>query len=235
MSRDSVVLIGSDKPPTSEFVCDITPATDSDQPGLGLTSGPGADEIRELRARISQDKERHFEESLARIAEQPPTVFVWFHKADQEIGWPEQWSLSCRVSRPAFDELADDILHGRCSDLSLTLSLFPPLTDSYFFSWPSEEVKFGVMPNARGDTGTAWGHVNNFSWRRSRELSSAPLDNPPAKEPADDGLVGPAPAQLQSPRADVEALSRDIQRLASTVRSGFILLLILLAVVIVLR
>ena len=171
--------------------------------------------------------------------DEPPTLVIGFVEADFEINSESFWFMEAEVPKEVLAAVDHDISANRCTKLSLHLNIRPRLADDQYAP-PRYPVTFGVMGVARG-----W--VEHMSWggdlRLPRQSGSASdYEDEMTGEEEEEFGTG---AHSEGRHADGFVLSdadRDsyhglravhaaIQRQTVATTTGFVLVLILIALI----
>jgi len=116
-----------------------------------------------------------------------------------------KWHMDCFVPTETFASLTDDIRARRCERLRIAVTVAPVFTNDSH-GWPTGRIDIGIVGTADRTFAFGTGWLQSIRWDVARDVAPS---------------VGPV---LQA-----------IEKLTSTVRRGFILLLVLLGLVALFR
>ena len=154
----------------------------------------------------------------------------------------------------AFDAILADMREGRCSQLSCSIKLSPFLTDAWYVP-ASEPATIGLLKQGKYDHGSNRGWLQSVTWAPVGSLPEEKtsllhsLEDEEGKrlptqhdeEEGDAGIAMPSPRQLvrdaMQPAAILasDASNTAIVALATAMRRGFWMLLILILLVAIVR
>jgi hypothetical protein len=238
----SISVVGSELPAVRQFSFMISPAkqADANQRWARVKSLRG-DWFADL---LSEDPEhpdqgrlvQYLRNTYEQFDERGPTARLYHRAAYWEAGIEEGWEGSCEISPDAFAVLVADIHAERCTQLTVGLKLQPMLSDSEHAP-PSLPVTFGVLSHGRHAGGTNEGWVRSIAWNTVEGRNTVGI--------ASDHTVGSLSGELDIPFRNApdlpvtcgaaEESHRSISRLAATVRTGFLLLFVLIVLSVLFR
>lgn len=196
--------------------------------------------LKEMEESAQTDDEKRLLQYLRNVYRKfeqiPPTAWVGFMEASEEIGNTDTWWIDGKLPQTTFDALAVDLRTGNCHSLRLCIELVPSLVDSEYAP-PNVPVTFGIFRLGTFGTPMAHGWVRTITWRENRdedrEVSVKPLENADElseSEPAPEATV---------PSIQIEesftTLSSQISALAQSTRRGFLFVFVILVIVVLLR
>lgn len=252
LDKDSLTIIGSGQKPTKKLSFSMVPFETLDARAAAWQSHKAdwGDPLRDFAdaAKTSTSDEyprllQFLRNVYEEFEENPPSLAVGFNAANREIGTTYSWYAECQVPHAVFSDLFGDVLAGRVRRLNLHLELAPTLTDSEYAP-PSVPVTIGIL--ASGESGHARGWVNGVYWDVSSsvnvtsrtEVAAAKTTLESTDEDFDDELDDTERIERVSANvgsSDENPLRNEVTVLAKTVRFGFVVVLILLALLALVR
>lgn len=245
LDQDSIGVIGAERASARELSFTLRPF--SDWAALSHTwkakREKWGDPLDGVRQDSDDDDGKRLVEYLQKVYDvfekRPPTLYLYFLKADWEIGYNDEFGLDCQVPRVVFDALAADVAGDKCEEVNVSFKLAPSLSDAEHAP-PGVAVTLGILRMGKSDHGSSRGWVERVSWgipAAARAVSETDLED--ATEDSDSVDESQSHDTMntdrQAPPNELTVVHGEIQLLSRTVRNGFVLILVLLAIIVILR
>ncbi len=231
INDDSLMIIGSDKPPITQLSFSLQSSDDSDSfikrwPTVKDWLGPNKPETAENDddARLL----RYLNNVYKRFDERAPTCSVGFYPESHTRGW----SIECWVSKTILNALSNDFLSGRCQSIKLFVEIHPALIDNEY-AGAYDHVTYGLLnPDTYGTAGYGW--VNGISWGfEDKGLLPDVLNGlNQEKSVTDQDSEENLPVTQQFATETTDRLSKELKSLNLIIRTGIALILLLVLVIV---
>lgn len=245
LDKDLIEVIGAERASARELSFTLRPF--SDWTALSHTwkaeREKWGDPLDGVRQDSDDDDGKRLVEYLQKVYEvfekRPPTLFLYFCKADREFGNNDEFGLDCQVPHVVFDALAADVAGGKCEEVNVSFELAPSLSDAEHAP-PGVAVTLGILRMGKHDEGSSRGWVERVSWGiPATVLAVSETDLEGATEGCDSVDESQSHDAMNADRQaapnELSVVHREIQLLSRTVRIGFVLILVLLAIIVILR
>ena len=227
LEKDSVAFIGEEQNKAQEFPLTIRSSGNSQsfkeylekEWGQVQAISPSAERFKGADPTIYGFVQR----VAKRLTEDPPSAMLFCSPSDWELGMEEGWAIECVLPREALGRFQDDFLARRIGRCVLSLDWVGGLVNDRHAP-PVIPVTWGVL-KGEDDGGYLCGHVTGFGWEVEQQEVPASVSSVPLP-PADETMAVAAPgSEAESPAGNLRLISREVARLARTVKTGFALVL----------
>ena len=233
LQLDSLAIINSDVPPTKQFSCSLTSVDDWEAHRAHWRrrcedgDTPAADVPQAETATVAGDPRPSLVRALTQLETSPPSLFIQFRKADWTFGNENEWLLHGDVPQAALAALAEDIDSSATTSFRLSFTLVPTLVDDRYAP-PSVPVTFGILRLGPHSSGSSYGWIDDLTWDAGPVARQLP---PPEHEGQADDQTSEAILLSRLNATVLADIQREIGRLATETRTGFILVFISLLLI----